>query len=287
LQSNLIGNKLSEEKFNAMKTACFCLLAFLTSSLLAQDDKTGCKDHPLFTRMPNFYIYECGQNDFEQITFYFNNGGSEIVGGKYTYLAYWIKSSTTAPSSTQILTNYANAIKKLGGKLLYSSSTQADMMVTKNGAETWVSISAMADSYRMKIIERQGMKQEVEANADFMKQGLKENGRVALYGILFDTGKSTLRPESAGALQEIAKLLNADKSLVVFVVGHTDNVGDYQMNLVLSGQRSAAVIKELTTKYAVSVTQLISFGAGPTSPVATNETDTGRQLNRRVELVKK
>jgi len=271
-----------------MKKSCLSIFfALLGLASFAQDDKSGCADHPLFTRMPNFYLYECGNNDFDQITFYYNNGGSEIVGGKYTYLAYWIKSSATAPSATQILTNYANAIQKLGGKLIYTSGTQADMMLSKNGAETWVSISAMADSYRMKIIERQGMQQEVEANADFMKQGLKENGKVALYGILFDTGKSSLRPESAGALQEVAKLLNADKSLVVFVVGHTDNVSDYQMNLVLSGQRSAAVIKELTSKYAVSPSQLISFGAGPTSPVATNETDAGRQLNRRVELVKK
>lgn len=270
-----------------MKTIILLCSVLLASQLFAQDDKGSCEDHPLFTRMPNFYIYECGQNDFEQITFYFNGGGSEIVGGKYTYLAYWLKSNATAPSSTQILTNYVNAIKKLGGKLLYSSSSQADMMLSKNGVETWVSISAMADSYRMKIINRQDMKQEVEANADFMKQGLKENGKVALYGILFDFGKSTLRPESAGALQEIAELLKADKSLVVFVVGHTDNVGDYQMNLMLSAQRSTAVIKELTTKYAVSAAQLISFGAGPTSPVATNDTDAGRQLNRRVELVKK
>lgn len=271
-----------------MKKISSALFALSIYSLaLSQDDKSGCTDHPLFTRMPNFYLYECGNNDFEQITFYYNSGGSEIVGGKYTYLAYWIKGSTTAPSATQILTNYANAIQKLGGKLIYTSGTQADMMLTKNGAETWVSISAMADSYRIKIIERKGMQQEVEANADFMRLGLKENGKVALYGILFDTGKSSLRPESAGALQEVAKLLNADKSLVVFVVGHTDNVGDYQMNLVLSGQRSAAVIKELTSKYAVSPSQLISFGAGPTSPVATNETDAGRQLNRRVELVKK
>lgn len=252
-----------------------------------QDDKAGCQDHPLFTRMPNFYLYECGNNDFEQITFYFNNGGSEIVGGKYTYLAYWIKSGSTAPSATQIIANHANAIQKLNGKLMYTSSTQADMMLSRNGAETWVSISANADSYRIKIIERQGMKQEVEANADFMKQGLKETGKVALYGILFDIGKSTLRPESAGTLQEVAKLLNADKNLIVFVVGHTDNVGEYQLNMKLSGERANAVIKELTNNYAVTATQLIPFGAGPTSPVATNDTDAGRQLNRRVELVKK
>lgn len=270
-----------------MKKIIFYLFASFVSVVVAQDDKVDCQDHPLFNRMPNFYIYECGKNDFEQITFYFNEGGSEVVGGKYTYLAYWIKSNTTAPSATQILSNYANAVKKLDGKLIYSSSSQADMMLKKNGAEIWVSISAMADSYRVKIIERQSMQQEVDANADFINQSLKENGKVALYGILFDTGKSSLRAESASALLEISKLLHADKNLVVFVVGHTDNVGDYQMNLKLSADRSTSVIKELTSKYSVSATQLIAFGAGPTSPVASNETEAGRQRNRRVELVKK
>jgi outer membrane protein OmpA-like peptidoglycan-associated protein len=271
-----------------MKKIILCVFSVFFSYLcFAQDDKSGCSDHPLFTRMPDFYLYECGNNDFEKMTFYYKNGGSDVIGGKYTYLAYWIKSNTSAPSATQILSNYENAIKKLGGKVIYSSGTQSDMMLAKNGAETWVSISAMADSYRIKIIERKGMQQVVEANADFMKQGLIENGKVALYGILFDTGKSVLRPESSDALKEIAKLLNADKSLIVFVVGHTDNVGDYQMNLKLSSERSAAVIKELTAKYSVSTKQLISFGAGSMCPVSTNENEQGRQLNRRVELVKK
>jgi outer membrane protein OmpA-like peptidoglycan-associated protein len=211
------------------------------------------------------------------------------VGGRYTYLGYeWISGgSGTVPSSEQVVANYVNALVKLGAKVIYRSTQQADLVLSKNGQETWAEVQASSGSYRLKIVQREGMKQDVAATADFMKQGLKETGKVALYGILFDTGKSTLRPESGPVLQEISLLLKGDKTLTVFVVGHTDNVGDYAMNLKLSSDRAAAVIRELTTKYAVAAAQLIPFGAGPTSPVASNDTDQGRQLNRRVELVKK
>jgi OOP family OmpA-OmpF porin len=265
--------------FLVMLAACACGLA--------QDDKSGCADHPLFNRMTSFYIYECRSSEFEEAGFYTETEGTNTIGGRFTYLGYQLMSGATPTSSTQIVANHINAIVKLGGKVLYKSSQQATLMLVKGSAETWVTVAASADSYRLTIVQREAMKQVVEANADFMKQGLNENGKIALYGILFDFGKSTLRPESAPVLNEISLLLKADASLIVFVVGHTDNVGDYAMNLKLSNDRAASVVRELTTKYAVRASQLIPFGAGPTSPVASNDTDQGRQLNRRVELVKK
>lgn len=269
----------------------FLFLLFLSTVAYAQvvDDKPGCADHPLVTRMKNFRIYECVSKEFSEEPFYHEKEGTMKVGGAYTYLGYeWVSGAGgTEPSSEQVVTNYVNALAKLGAKVIYKSSQQADLVLTKNNQETWAEVQASSGSYRLKIVQRESMKQVVEATADFMKQGLKETGKVALYGILFDFGKSTLRPESAPVLQEIAQLLKSDKTLTVFVVGHTDNVGDYAMNLKLSADRAAAVMKELTSKYAVPAAQLIPFGAGPTSPVASNDTDQGRQLNRRVELVKK
>jgi outer membrane protein OmpA-like peptidoglycan-associated protein len=269
----------------------FIALLFLSGLVQAQvmDDKPGCADHPLVTRMKNFRIYECTTQEFSDESFYHEKDGTLKVGGRYSYLGYeWISGgSGTVPSSEQVVANYVNALVKLGAKVIYRSTQQADLVLTKNGQETWAEVQASSGSYRLKIVQREGMKQDVAATADFMKQGLKETGKVALYGILFDTGKSTLRPESGPVLQEISLLLKGDKTLTVFVVGHTDNVGDYAMNLKLSSDRAAAVIRELTTKYAVAAAQLIPFGAGPTSPVASNDTDQGRQLNRRVELVKK
>jgi OOP family OmpA-OmpF porin len=74
--------------------------------------------------------------------------------------------------------------------------------------------------------------------------------------------------------------------LKLLVVGHTDNVGTFEFNRVLSWLHAKAVVDELTAQYGVSAERLFPFGVSFASPVASNETDQGRTKNRRVELVK-
>jgi outer membrane protein OmpA-like peptidoglycan-associated protein len=123
-------------------------------------------------------------------------------------------------------------------------------------------------------------------NAAEMSKSLAANGKVALYGIYFDTDKDTLQPASAPTLAEIAKLLAADPRLQLRVVGHTDNQGQASYNLDLSRRRAAAVVRELTAKHGIAPARLDSFGCGLYAPVAPNDTEEGRAKNRRVELVK-
>lgn len=258
-------------------------------TLQAQSDKVGSSDHPLFTRMGNFYIYEYETKTYETIGFYTNEGTQEI-GGKYTYLGYWANDQISAnpPSSGAIVKNYIQAAQKLGGtSVLYESSQQAVVKITQNNAEVWVGIEANSGSYRLKIIEKQMLQQEVVADMAWMKSGLNENGKVVLYGILFDSALATLRPESMSVIEEIAKLLREDPTLTVFIVGHTDNIGEHDYNLKLSDDRADAVVNTLINQHQISSSQVIPFGAGQTCPIATNSTAEGRQLNRRVELVKK
>ena len=122
-------------------------------------------------------------------------------------------------------------------------------------------------------------------NADEMKQGLRNDGKVALYGVFFDTDKDVVKPESQPTLQEIATLLKGDASLRLHVVGHTDSQGKADYNLDLSRRRAASVVRELTSKFGVAADRLDSFGCGPYSPAASNATEDGRAKNRRVELV--
>jgi OmpA-OmpF porin, OOP family len=114
---------------------------------------------------------------------------------------------------------------------------------------------------------------------------LAATGHVAVYDILFDTGKSDIRPESEAALKEIARLMSQAPSLSLHVVGHTDNVGDLAANMKLSQARAAAVVAALTGSHGVAANRLSAFGAGPYSPVASNSTEDGKAKNRRVELV--
>jgi len=123
-------------------------------------------------------------------------------------------------------------------------------------------------------------------NAAKMARGLADSGKVALYGIHFDTDKDTVRPDSKGTLDEIAKLLRDDSNLRLRVVGHTDNQGDAAYNLDLSRRRALAVVRVLTSQYGITASRLDAFGCGLYAPADTNDTDAGRAKNRRVELVK-
>jgi len=108
-----------------------------------------------------------------------------------------------------------------------------------------------------------------------------------MYGIYFDTGKSDIKPESTETIEEIAGLLQEDPSLQIYVVGHTDDTGKLKENMDLSNKKAAAIIKELTTRYKIDSSRFEAAGVGPLAPVATNDTKEGKELNRRVEIVKK
>ena len=105
-------------------------------------------------------------------------------------------------------------------------------------------------------------------------------------GILFDTGKSDIKPESTPTLKEIAATLKQHPELKIEVQGHTDNVGKPDANLKLSQARADAVKQALTTEYGINASQLTAKGYGDTKPATDNKTAEGRANNRRVELVK-
>lgn len=123
--------------------------------------------------------------------------------------------------------------------------------------------------------------------AEDMTSKISEQGHIALYGINFDFDSDMLKTESDPELEEIAKALKADTALKIYVAGHTDNKGTLEYNEDLSKRRAQAVAKELTSKYGIASDRLVPVGVGPAAPVATNKTEEGRALNRRVELVER
>jgi outer membrane protein OmpA-like peptidoglycan-associated protein len=111
------------------------------------------------------------------------------------------------------------------------------------------------------------------------------DGKIITYGITFDLGKSTIKPESMGEINRIAKLMTDNPTLKFSVEGHTDNTGSAATNQKLSDERSAAVVAKLV-EMGVAKDRLQSAGKGQSSPIADNSTDEGRAKNRRVEFVK-
>ena len=118
-----------------------------------------------------------------------------------------------------------------------------------------------------------------------IQQAMNRDGRVAIYGVLFDTDKSEIKPESAPQLEEMGRYLQQNPTVSDYVVGHTDNQGKLDYNLGLSQRRADAVVTALTTTYKVARTRLVGKGVAGLAPVSSNQSEEGRAKNRRVELV--
>ena len=112
---------------------------------------------------------------------------------------------------------------------------------------------------------------------------IRKDVDIVLNNIFFDSGKSDLRPESFTELDKLQKLLSQNNTLKVEISGHTDNVGKDTDNLGLSQKRAEAVVNYLISK-GVNATNVKAVGYGETRPIASNETDETRQLNRRIEM---
>lgn len=111
------------------------------------------------------------------------------------------------------------------------------------------------------------------------------DGKFITYGITFDVGKSTIKPESMGEINRIVTLMTENPELKFSVEGHTDNTGNPTQNQTLSEARSQAIVDKLI-ELGISADRLTAVGKGQNSPIADNNTKEGRAKNRRVEFVK-
>jgi OmpA-OmpF porin, OOP family len=246
-------------------------------------DFKGCADHPLFTRMENMVIRACKATDFDRFVFKTGKATNVPVEGRYVEIRYQTRTGGVAPSALAIIRNHQQAIARIGGTVQFEDSRYTILKVSKDGKEVWTQVdTAWGRGYVLTIVEKQAMVQEVVASAEIFQAGLKTSGHVEVPGIFFDTGKSELKPESDAAVAEVAKLLKADATLKVYVVGHTDNVASLELNTKLSQARADAVVQALVARHGIAAPRLVGRGAGPLAPVATNDTDESRARHRRV-----
>jgi outer membrane protein OmpA-like peptidoglycan-associated protein len=275
--------------FSAVLVVLVALLA--VPCAFGQTDVDGSKDYPGISRMPGYYIADYHETPFDSYNFTVTVGGKEkeqaVEGRKYDF-RYNLMENTPMPSALQIVRNYQNAARAVGGRVLLDTKEVTTIRLTKDGKEVWFDVHTSNEPSGMfitMVVEKQAMQQEVTIDAQAMARDLGETGRVAIYGILFDTGKSELKAESGPALIEIAKLLKESPTLKVYVVGHTDMTADLATNVKLSQARAQSVVNALITQHGIAGARLIPYGAGPYAPVASNKTEDGRAKNRRVELV--
>jgi outer membrane protein OmpA-like peptidoglycan-associated protein len=122
--------------------------------------------------------------------------------------------------------------------------------------------------------------------APLSKQIAPTQKRIRIYGIHFDVDSAVIQPRSEPVIAEIAQLMKANPGLRFQVEGHTDSDGGAAYNLALSQRRAQAVVNDLVTRYGIARSRLVAKGFGLSKPVASNATEAGKALNRRVELLR-
>jgi len=177
-------------------------------------------------------------------------------------------------SNVLLTTAYREAFTKAGWAIVQEANSVIVAHYAQRGRNIWAMVSPNPGGYVINV-----------ADAGWVDLGanLTKACHVVLYGVLFDFNKSTLQPASDAALQPVANLMAADKTLKLEVQGHTDNVGSDAYNQTLSEARAKAVVTWLT-QHGVAANRLTAKGYGKTKPVADNGSDEGRAKNRRVEI---
>jgi OmpA-OmpF porin, OOP family len=280
-----------------MKKIVFILMLALSLSnfVNAQNDADGCKDHPLLTRLENFYISNCEEN-YNELQLQMSSSNAETKEGNLfrIYYRFNFDSGAKLKSALQVIRNYEVAITKNGGKMIYKNSNgqegslEATYCLSAKGKEYWIKLSAFAgtpsaiEAFYLDVLEMEAMKQEVDANDMF--ETINKNGFIALY-INFETGKSEIKAESKPIIDQIFKMLKQNADFKISIEGHTDNVGSEKSNQTLSESRAKSVMNALVSK-GINASRLKFKGWGQIKPIADNKTEEGKAKNRRVEIVK-
>ncbi|MGE4165427.1 MAG: OmpA family protein [Xanthobacteraceae bacterium] len=312
-------------KSTRLPTLCFVLVSCLAvlfpaaPSHAQRSDVRGARDYPGIGRFAGSVITGYQTRDFDAVKLQaaaFKDGkptDARRLEGRATRIAY---RTGPGPSILEVSRNFENQLAKAGfGALLACDTDQCggipflesvDVLpipqmwadgfnyryasfVKKDGAtETYAAVLVSKnndDITAQLVVAVVGSLENKMVDAAAMKKGLGEKGHIALYGIYFDTDKAIIKPESKPTLDEMAKLLNGEPGLRVFIVGHTDSQGAYEHNMALSKARADAVAAALAGSYRIARNRLFTAGIGYLAPVGSNATDEGRALNRRVELV--
>lgn len=287
-------------------------------------DVKGSADHPLLPRYEGSEIILYGAEEFTSHALRASpkKDGSLALEGKVTRITYRAPKDR---STLEVLKNYEAALQAAGFSAIFSCAQRAcgdiprDIESDKRymalasggsvedtrylagkkagaGSDVYASVYVTRNRsggpnkdramIQVDVIELKPMEQKmVVVDAAAMKNDITAEGRVVVYGVLFDFDKDTITEDSKPQLDEIAKLLQASPDLKVMIVGHTDARGTVAYNQDLSARRARSVVNALAKDYGIAAARLTPAGVGMAAPVATNRTEEGRAKNRRVELV--
>lgn len=289
------------------------LVGLVTISV--QSHAADIEDHPLVSRYEGSVPSrrdESAFQDFNLITGIVADSldfESIPLEGRFTRISY---QNPLGRSAQEIYANYVLALEGAGADILFQcvdaecgpgfagsrwgrfngtihlpGAGAYVAAVIKSGEQSaYVAVGVTRNRHQVTVLEVENMETGlVEIDAEALGNELDLMGHVAIPGVYFETGKATLTAESAEALTAMATILGARPAAKVWIVGHTDWTGGFDLNMGLSADRAQAVVRALAEDHGIAAERLEGHGVGPLSPAASNGGDAGREANRRVELV--
>jgi outer membrane protein OmpA-like peptidoglycan-associated protein len=296
-----------------------CASGQVTASSARTGATGSASDHPL---IPSYQGSQIVHHESEAFTDYglrigkAKKSGTQTVEGKLTRITY---QGPPDRSVLEVFRNYEATLRDAGAQMLFTCAGAACGDIRKDiesdkrylllwgggehrylaarlargGSEVFVSLWVTKNTSggaargramtQLDVVETKPMDDRMAAiDADALRRDLAD-GSATLYGIQFDSGTDRLRPEADEQIVQIAQLLNQDRRLSIQVIGHTDGQGSESSNMALSERRAQRVVDRLSG-LGVDRARLRVRGLGESMPVASNDSEEGRALNRRVEI---
>ncbi len=229
----------------------------------------------------NIYLYKSDDNNYEGYglaRFTIHSNTQTILGDSKASASNVNEETKTALNTNGVWHHIAIYIRKNIAKA-YIGATR--VQATNNFPTGATKLAIRTDGrYGFKIKNFR-----LAAGGDDKYNKIVTEGKFITHGILFDVNKSTIKPESMGALNEIVKLMKAHDELKFEINGHTDSDGNADANKKLSEERANAV-KDQLVEMGISSDRLTTKGNGAAKPIDSNDTQEGKANNRRVEFVK-
>ncbi|WP_299598227.1 OmpA family protein [uncultured Microbulbifer sp.] len=276
---------------------------------------SAAQDHPLINRFPGSTINKHGFAEYEEVNLLLSTPYKDTknrkwtadkikpLAGKVSYLHYEFPKRNTP---LQVFRNYQKAIKKQGMEILFNCERvcadvnyghlddlinnaqnyylnyQFNQYIAAKKGNTYLSLVVNKGGVWQFVIEEESLNDDLISP---IAKTLSETGRIDLYGFYFDSGKYELKSGSEMELKQLSDVLSQYPELKIRIIGHTDSVGEKYSNQKLSAARADAVSIALQSQYMIDRPRLITAGMGESQPIADNSTETGREKNRRVEVI--
>ncbi len=175
-----------------------------------------------------------------------------------------------------------NGTQKVVQRIKTNATTGDYMVMLPSGKNYGMSVNAKGHMFYSENFDIPATQGYQEIHKDIQLMPVNPGSKVVLRNVFFDFNSAKLKPESYPELNRLADVLKRYPGIVVEISGHTDNIGSFKYNMKLSQKRAEAVVQYLISQ-GVPPQSLIAKGYGPTKPIASNATEEGRALNRRVE----